>query len=107
MTAARTTIPPDLRSTVARLRERSGAEAIYLFGSRARGDHREASDWDLALIVPDDTPRERVLRAGYRDLVRGTGIEVHPIRRHVFERRKAWPGTLSRSIAEEGIALGE
>ncbi len=28
-------------------------EGAYLFGSRARGDHLEGSDWDLLLIAPD------------------------------------------------------
>ena len=28
-------------------------EAIYLFGSRARGDHRERSDIDIAILCPD------------------------------------------------------
>ncbi|AEY02312.1 DNA polymerase beta domain-containing protein [Oceanimonas sp. GK1] len=27
-------------------------EAVYLFGSRARGDHRERSDIDLAVFCP-------------------------------------------------------
>ncbi len=28
-------------------------EGAYLFGSRARGDHLEGSDWDVMLIAPD------------------------------------------------------
>ena len=28
-------------------------EGAYLFGSRARGDHLEDSDWDVMLIAPD------------------------------------------------------
>lgn len=28
-------------------------DAIYLFGSRARGDHRERSDIDLAILCPN------------------------------------------------------
>jgi len=27
-------------------------EGAYLFGSRARGDHLEGSDWDVMLIAP-------------------------------------------------------
>lgn len=30
-------------------------DAIYLFGSRARGDHRERSDIDLAILCPKAT----------------------------------------------------
>ena len=28
-------------------------DAIYLFGSRARGDHRERSDIDIAILCPE------------------------------------------------------
>jgi predicted nucleotidyltransferase len=51
--------------------------AVVLFGSRARGDHRPESDWDLLVIakqLPDD-PLERLrylkrlLRPGYRSAV--------------------------------------
>ena len=33
-------------------------KAIYLYGSRARGDHRERSDIDIALLCPDVTAKE-------------------------------------------------
>ena len=33
-------------------------EAIYLYGSRARGDHRERSDIDLAILCPEATRQE-------------------------------------------------
>jgi predicted nucleotidyltransferase len=29
---------------------------VWLFGSRARGDHKPESDWDLFVVVPDDAP---------------------------------------------------
>jgi hypothetical protein len=47
-------------------------EAVYLFGSRARRDARQDSDFDLLVIVPDETPRDRIrLTSTYR-LSRGT-----------------------------------
>ena len=33
-------------------------EAIYLFGSRARRDHRERSDIDLAVLCPEASKRD-------------------------------------------------
>lgn len=36
----------------------SFVEAIYLFGSRARGDHRARSDIDLAVLCPDASERD-------------------------------------------------
>ena len=47
-------VPEGLRADAARLLERRpDARAVVLFGSRARGDAHEFSDWDIALIVPD------------------------------------------------------
>lgn len=42
-----------LKSMEPELRE-AGLGALYLFGSRARGDHRPDSDIDLAFEVGDD-----------------------------------------------------
>ena len=38
-----------LRSTVAPLAAQYGVERMYLFGSRARGDHRPDSDYDFLI----------------------------------------------------------
>ncbi|MFP5512300.1 MAG: nucleotidyltransferase domain-containing protein [Alphaproteobacteria bacterium] len=51
-----------------------GPEAVYLFGSRARGDFDEDSDYDLLVIVPDDAPKERrSIRYAYASKI-GTSI---------------------------------
>jgi hypothetical protein len=33
---------------------------IWLFGSRARGDARPDSDWDIFVVVDDNTPEEQL-----------------------------------------------
>lgn len=98
-------IPDVVRAAIRELREISGAEMVYLFGSRARGDHHEDSDWDLALILPDDAARRDLQRSRYLAVHPDAGIEVHPLRRFVYENKKHRPGTLSRSIAEEGVLV--
>lgn len=45
-------LTPPLRRFVHRLRRELRAERILLFGSRARGDHREGSDFDLLIVSP-------------------------------------------------------
>ncbi len=45
-----------LDRTIARIVETMNPEAVYLFGSRARGDARPDSDYDLLVIVSDDAP---------------------------------------------------
>ena len=39
---------------------------IILFGSRARGDYREGSDWDLLVVVGGSPSREAIRRLQYR-----------------------------------------
>ncbi len=49
----------DIRSAAqATLRQWPAARAVVLFGSRARGEHRPDSDWDIAIITEhdDETP---------------------------------------------------
>ena len=41
-------------------------KSIILFGSRARGDYREDSDWDLLVIVGGSPSREAIRRLQYR-----------------------------------------
>jgi hypothetical protein len=47
---------PRLGKAVELARERLKATEVWVFGSRARGDHRPDSDWDLFVLVPDDLP---------------------------------------------------
>jgi len=39
---------------------------VILFGSRARGDHREDSDWDLLVVVGGSPNKEVIRRLQYR-----------------------------------------
>jgi predicted nucleotidyltransferase len=48
---------PALKVLLQRVEQQLRPEQVWLFGSRARGDHRADSDWDLLAVVPDDTPR--------------------------------------------------
>ena len=41
-------------------------KGIILFGSRARGDYREDSDWDLLVVVGGSLSREAIRRLQYR-----------------------------------------
>jgi uncharacterized protein len=43
-----------LDAVVARLVEALDPQAIWLFGSRARGDHRPDSDFDLLVVAKED-----------------------------------------------------
>jgi predicted nucleotidyltransferase len=50
----------NVQSILARVVELYRPERVYLFGSRARGDHRDDSDFDLLAVLPDDADEERL-----------------------------------------------
>jgi predicted nucleotidyltransferase len=51
---------PRLGRLVDLARERFKAREVWLFGSRARGDNRPDSDWDIFIILDDGTPDEDI-----------------------------------------------
>lgn len=79
-------------------------EAVYLFGSRARGTNRVDSDYDLLVIMADDTPPDQLSILSTFESTSGldVAVDVIPCRRSVFERKKFVPDTLSRTVWSEG-----
>lgn len=51
---------PRLRNLIALCQAELFAEEIWLFGSRARGDHRPGSDWDILVVARDGTSEEKI-----------------------------------------------
>ncbi len=68
MTAAETT-----EQLTRRIVERFHPRRIILFGSRARGEARSTSDYDLLIVAPSDEPRWRRTIPVYSALA-GMGI---------------------------------
>ncbi|HLJ64629.1 MAG TPA: nucleotidyltransferase domain-containing protein [Stellaceae bacterium] len=95
---------PSLIKVLERIVPAMQPEAVYLFGSRARGTFREESDYDLLMVMPDDTPPEKLNMLRAFEATRGLGVAVEVIacRRSIFERKKLVPGTLSRTVWAEG-----
>ncbi len=93
-----------LDKAVARIVDVMKPEAIYLFGSRARGDARSGSDYDFLVVVSDDAPSERRSLAATTRVPRdpGVALDIVPCRRSVFERKRHHIGTLSYLAAHEG-----
>jgi predicted nucleotidyltransferase len=90
-----------------RLVEQFHPERIYLFGSRARGDWNEDSDYDVMVIVPSsELPRHRRAQACYRAL-RGLRlpVEVHVWTREEFECYLPVVASLAATINREGVVL--
>jgi len=68
--------PEALDRAVARIVDAMRPEAIYLFGSRARGDARGDSDYDLLVVVADDAPQERRSLAVTTRVMRDPGVPL-------------------------------
>jgi uncharacterized protein len=98
---------PQLAKVVSRLVERFQPDFIYLFGSRARGDATENSDYDLLVIVPEarESGYERMRRANrvLRDLDLPT--EVIVLSRFEFERDLSVVASLPATAVREGRLL--
>jgi predicted nucleotidyltransferase len=93
-----------LERVVARVVRAMAPEAIYLFGSRARGEATADSDYDLLVVVSDDAPIEQRSLSATGEIPRdpGVSLDIVPCRRSVFERRRNDIGTVSYLATHEG-----
>ena len=105
---AAVTIDPILRSFREALAELYGPtlDRVVLFGSRARGDAGECSDYDVAVFLKDVSPgiaewyrladlRTRILEAG------GPFVDAIPFRSSDYNRRTP----IMREIKRDGVIL--
>ena len=81
--------------------------AVYLFGSRSRGEERIDSDYDLLVVVPDDFPRDRLSPTETYKLARRARIaaDIVACRRSGFEDAKDVVGTLSYEAFHNGVLV--
>ena len=81
--------------------------AIYLFGSRARGDANEDSDYDLMVVMPDDITVDRELHDRVWQAARVCRIGATPFLS--TQKRFAWRrhevGTLEYEVETDGQLL--
>jgi predicted nucleotidyltransferase len=114
MAVGRTTIfrtptpdDPGLADAVRRLVVAYRPERIYLFGSVARGDADQDSDYDLLVVVPDDAPPERRRSRLAYEALHGTGTaaDVLVCTRSYFEDRRSLKASLPGTVLREGRLL--
>ena len=90
--------------------DRERVRRVVLFGSRARGDARPDSDYDLLVIVRALTTSERrEYRHRLYDLFSGNGVAAEPwvISEDEFEESKTVIGGLAYPAWKEGVVLYE
>ena len=99
---------PVLAEIVQRLVRDFSPKRVFLFGSRARGDDTESSDYDILLVVSaSDIPGYRLAQKAYRYTLQGipAPVDVVIITEAVFQAKKAVIGTLSETAVHEGKEL--
>ncbi len=99
-------LPPALMKL---LRERFKPAALWLFGSRARGDFRLGSDWDIVVVVDDDNsyladPLEEWRAAS---AARDMGIPTTILVTTSSDLADVWglPNTIGYDLSREGVKL--
>jgi uncharacterized protein len=82
-------------------------DEIWLFGSRARGDHRPDSDIDLLVVLPDGRPSGSYTLHAVRNPLLGGGapVDVFPLPRRDFETDRGALGGLAEVARTEGRRL--
>lgn len=82
---------------------------IRLFGSRARGDANDDSDWDFLILLPEEKisfSRERKIMDDFYEIELATGQLLSAFIRPKFVWESRYPITpLFQNVEKEGIRL--
>ncbi|MPZ34048.1 MAG: nucleotidyltransferase domain-containing protein [Rhodospirillales bacterium] len=99
------TIPHEFKRRLLQAMPRRRVAKVVLYGSRARGDARRDSDWDLAVFVRGrPTPRDRsILSFISYDLTIETGAFIQAIPLPAKHERLDY--SFYRNVWADGIAV--
>ena len=110
MTPTTTIADPVLRQFLTKITPlRNKIEKIILFGSRARGDEKPYSDYDILVVVPQKDMRlKRSIRDAAFDvfLSLGRDISVKVLSLADFERTSALPTPFMKNVLRDGVLIG-
>ena len=101
-----------IKETILNVAEKYDIEVdrIILFGSRARGDYREDSDWDILVITKkrlDWRKRRNFYSSCIRDLYEMgvKRVDLIIMDKELFERKKHVVNTVANESLLEGTAM--
>jgi predicted nucleotidyltransferase len=82
---------------------------IVLFGSRARGDFREDSDWDILIITAGELEtkirRKLALEVKRKLFSRGIRSDIIVVSEKVYEEKKKYVGNVAFEADKEGVVI--
>lgn len=99
-----TSIPEPLLNQVVSV---FGPRRVIMFGSRARGDSREDSDYDLVVVLEDDAPDERLSWRRRYEARKGFSADVLPCRESTLRDRARAVGSFAHTVLTEGVVVYE
>ena len=88
---------------------RSELDRLILFGSRARGDSKPGSDYDILVVMPE---KDRQVIDALYDATMQVLYKTHRLislkiyRKADFDRFSAMPTPFMRSVLHEGVRIG-
>lgn len=100
-------VPGELSALVADAQRTLGVADFWLFGSRARGDARVDSDWDLLAVLPDAADDDLLspLRAWEIKYRQETPVTLLITRHGDLASIWGLPNTLGYDLARDGVRL--
>jgi predicted nucleotidyltransferase len=98
---------PVLKEITVRLVQAYEPECVYLFGSKARDEDHPDSDYDLMVIVTEDTPPHRQRSKLAYECLWGVraAADVLVWTREAFDRKRHLKSSLPGTILREGKIL--
>src|SRR5665811_1576472 len=102
-------IASELRRVVRAIVTSVQPDGVILFGSRARGDFRADSDFDLAILAPDGVARRRVAMRAYESLAavadRSVAVDIVVLTPSLMAAERDLTGSIARAVSREGVFL--
>jgi len=100
-------IASELRRVVSAIVTSVQPDGVILFGSRARGDFRADSDFDLAVLAPDGVVRRRVAMRAYESLAavadRSVAVDIVVLTPSLMAAERDLVGSIARAVSREGV----
>ena len=100
-------VPDEIRPLIEAIKARLRPHAVWLFGSRARGDNRPDSDWDLLVALSDDADPSLLDPPVCWTIQHEIGIPATVLTTTSGDLARSWgePNTIGLDLARDALLL--